>query len=73
MTEEGTIEDNVAKGKGIPPKKEGFTVVGMGESDKDHPEITGEPSRGRGRPAKDQNFTVVGPGPEGEQGSQKSE
>lgn len=72
MPEEGSTADNMAKGRGILPgekDKSGFTPVGMDQSDRDHPEITGEGGRGRGRPPKDQNFTQVGPDAEGEQGT----
>jgi len=73
MPEEGSIADNVAKGRGIMKGKDGFTVIGADASDRKHPEIEGEASRGRGRPTKDQNFTQVGPDAEGEQGTTKSE
>lgn len=75
MPEEGSMADNMAKGKGIVAGEKGkddFNVVGMDASDRAHPEITGESERGRGRPAKDQNFTQVGPDVEGEQGTKKS-
>lgn len=70
--QEGSVESNVAKGRGI-VKKDGFKTVGVDESDRNHPEITGETGRGRGRPAKDKNFKVVGPDASGEQGTKKSD
>ena len=58
MTDEGSMADNVSKGRGIVGKKD-FKVVGADKSDRE----TGgheDASRGPGRPRIDKNWTEVG-------------
>lgn len=66
MPEPGSIQDNVASGKGIVDKKP-FEVVGANKNDLE----TGgheEAERGRGRPPIDKSWTPVGKTAEQEQG-----
>lgn len=66
MTDEGSIADNVSKGRGIVGKKD-FRVVGADKQDRE----TGgheDPSRGPGRPRVDKNWNEVGPSAEKENG-----
>jgi hypothetical protein len=59
MAEEGSMADNVAKGRGI-VDKEPFKTVGIDKADRE----TGgqvEPAKGRGRPPQDKNWRQVGP------------
>lgn len=64
--EEGSIQDNMQKGRGI-VKKEPFTVVGLDKSDRDtsgHQDL----QKGPGRPPVDKTWTQVGPSVEKEGG-----
>lgn len=59
MTEEGSMADNVAKGRGI-VDKDHFKTIGIDKSDRESAG-KGEPTRGRGRPPQDKDWTQVGP------------
>lgn len=67
---DGSIEGNVASGRGI-VDKEYFKVVGMNKKDLE----TGghdDEKRGRGRPSVDKTWSQVGKTAEGEQGRPRS-
>lgn len=60
MPDEGSIADNMGKGKGL---VRGFKTVGQGLKGEDtHPEVTGvDPAKkGPGRPTTGESFKVVG-------------
>lgn len=59
MPDEGSMADNVAKGRGI-VEKDPFKTVGIDKSDRETGGDSG-PTRGRGRPAEDKNWRQVGP------------
>lgn len=66
MSDEGSMADNVSKGRGIVDKKD-FKVVGADKQDRE----TGgheDASRGPGRPRQDKTWTQVGKDPEAENG-----
>lgn len=72
MAEEGSMADNMAKGRGVFNTEDGkghFNIVGASKSDRDHPDFRGDPQRQRGRPPKDQNFRTVGRQSDDEQGA----
>ena len=68
MPDEGSVEYNLGKGRGAMSDKDKspFKVVGMGDQDKDHPEMTGDTGRRPGRPSVDRNWTQVQPDPKHE-------
>lgn len=70
MPEEGSVADNMQKGRGI-VDKELFKTVGMDDQDRETSghQLEDGPKRGRGRPPNpDQTWNQVGPDAENEQG-----
>jgi hypothetical protein len=71
MPEEGSIQHNMEKGKGV-VRKDGFRVIGLSDEDRKHPEASGKKtSRSRGRPPSEKNWNTVGRSDQEEQASIK--
>tara|TARA_R110002096_G_scaffold51401_2_gene134399 strand:+ start:227 stop:439 length:213 start_codon:yes stop_codon:yes gene_type:complete len=67
MPDEGSMQDNMAKGRGIVDKKV-FKVVGADQNDRDTGGSDQDDPRGRGRPRVDKTWNQVGKSPEAESG-----
>ena len=68
MPEEGSIPDNMQKGRGIVDKSP-FKKVGIDDLDRETDGSQYDDKKGRGRPRTDKTWTQVGPDPAQESGS----